>query len=74
MTSFTALNGKVHLAGSALSDHRVEDLLTFFEKEATEADKAAADARKAFNALWDARCAASDFRQDASRARRMEGV
>jgi hypothetical protein len=62
--SFTSLNGQVYLSGSALTDHRVEDLLTLFEAEATEAAKAARVAREAFNALWDARCQAMDFRQD----------
>jgi hypothetical protein len=64
MTSFTHINGQVHLSGSALSDHRVEDLLTLFEREVEEAEKAARIARAAFNSLWDARCEAVDFRQD----------
>lgn len=64
MTSFTASKGRVYLSGSALSDHRVEDLLTFFQEQAREADKAADEARRAFNALEDARVAAVDYRQD----------
>jgi len=62
--SFTASDGQVHLAGSALSDHRVEELLTFFQAREAEAEKAASDARKAFNDLWLARCVAMDARQD----------
>jgi len=62
--SYTASRGKVMSCGTELSDHRVEDLLTFFEERAREAEKGAADARKAFNDLWEARCAAMDARQD----------
>ena len=62
--SFTAIGDKVYLAGSELSDHRIDDLLTFFEAREAEANKAADEARQAFNALWDARCQASDARQD----------
>jgi hypothetical protein len=62
--SFTAHRGQVFLAGSALSDHRIDDLLTFFEERAREAERAADEARRAFNALEDARIAAVDYRQD----------
>lgn len=62
--SFTAQGGRVLLAGIEIDDQRVEDLLTFFQTQAREADKAADDARRAFNELWDARCDAVDFRQD----------
>lgn len=64
MTSFTASKGQVLLSGTPLRDHRVEDLLTLFQRQADEADKAADEARRAFNELWDARCLAVDYRQD----------
>lgn len=64
MTSFTVKGSSVYLAGSALSDHRIDDLLTFFEAREAEAEAAAHEARKAFNDLWEARCKASDNRQD----------
>lgn len=62
--SFTASKGRVYLSGSVLSDHQVEDLLTQFQACEAEAEKAAHEARQAFNDLWDARCAAVDYRQD----------
>lgn len=62
--SFTSLNGQVYLSGSALTDHRVEDLLTFFEEREREAETAAREARRAWLDLEDARCQAMDFRQD----------
>lgn len=62
--SFTASKGQVLLSGTALSDERVDDLLTFFQDQAREADRAADEARRAFNALFDARCLAMDFRFD----------
>lgn len=62
--SFTSHQGQVYLAGSALSDHRIDDLLALFEKEVAQAELAAHAARCAFNALWDARCAAKDFRSE----------
>lgn len=69
MTSFTTSNGKVQLDGIELSDHRVDDMLDLFERKATEADKAASEARAAFNDLWDVRCRAMDVRfEKASRS------
>lgn len=62
--SFTTHNGAVCLAGSVLSDHRVDDLLTFFEAQANEFEAAAVEARRAFNDLWEARYLALDARQD----------
>lgn len=64
MTSFTTSKGSVYLAGLALSDHRIDDLLTFFQQQEAEAEKAASEARKAFLDLWDARCLAMDARHD----------
>lgn len=69
MTGFTASKGSVYLAGSALSDHRVDELLTFFEVREAEAEKTASEARKAFNELWEASCLATDYRQDQAAAR-----
>lgn len=69
MTSFTTSKGQVYLAGSVLSDHRIDDLLTFFERKEAEAEKAAKEARAAFNALWDRRCEAMNYRHDHRPAR-----
>jgi len=62
--SFTAHNGSVYLSGSALSDHRIDDLLTLFEARVAEAEAEAREAREAFNDLYEASCAAYDQRQD----------
>lgn len=62
--SFTSSNGNVLLSGIVLSDHRIEDLLTLFQKQEAEAERAACEARAAFNSLWDASCLAMDERQN----------
>ena len=43
-----------------LNPDQVSQMLTDFEREAKAAEHAADVARRAFNALWDARCAALD--------------
>jgi hypothetical protein len=62
--TFTADRGRVLLSGIELSDHRIDDLLDLFQKEAREADRAADEARRAYNRLEDARCLAMDYRHD----------
>lgn len=62
--SFTTSNGKVYLSGTVLSDHRIDDLLTFFQAQEAEAEAAASVARRAFNDLWEVRRAAVDARHN----------